>query len=84
MCIAVPVEVLSVNGLVATVARAGDALEVSLLLLDEDVRPGDYLILQAHSHAVARLDAEEARARLELFAELVPGVVQSEDVEDWA
>lgn len=88
MCIAVPVEVLAVDGLIARVARGGKLLDVSLLLLlGDDVKPGDFVILQAHSLAVARLDAEEARARLALFAELVPDVitpVHSRSAEDAA
>ncbi|MFO7641875.1 MAG: HypC/HybG/HupF family hydrogenase formation chaperone [Candidatus Competibacteraceae bacterium] len=42
-------------------------MEVSLLLLDEPVAPGDYLILQAQSFAVRKIDAEEAREIYSLF-----------------
>ena len=84
MCIAVPVEVLSVDGMVARVARGDAVVEVSLLLLGDEVRPGDYLIVQAQAHAIARLDAEEARARLALFAELIPVLASVTSTEDAA
>ncbi|HOV03208.1 MAG TPA: HypC/HybG/HupF family hydrogenase formation chaperone [Hyphomicrobiales bacterium] len=81
MCVAVPVPVLSADGFTARVLRGGVEAEVSLLLLDEEVRPGDYLILQAGYHAVARLDAAEAEERLRLFEQaLAPVIARQEEV----
>lgn len=75
MCIAVPVEVLSVDGFMARVSRGGEVLDVSLVLMSEDVAPGDYVILQAHKYAVRRLDAAQAAEVLALFDEVAPGAV---------
>ncbi len=54
--------------------RAGGALqrtvEVSLLLLEEAVAPGDYLILQARAWAVEKITAAQAREAYRLFDEL--------------
>jgi hydrogenase expression/formation protein HypC len=70
MCIAIPVRVLEVNGMNARVERGGESLEVSLLLLtDEDVAPGDYLLLQAGAWAVEKITPEAAREIQRLFEE---------------
>lgn len=76
MCIAVPREVLQVRIGEALVADAGGATWVSLALLSEPVAAGDWVVLQARRYAVARMDADEAQIRLELFAEL--GLVEFE------
>jgi hydrogenase expression/formation protein HypC len=76
MCVAIPVRVLSVEGLLARVERGGEIVEVNLLLLDDDVRPGDYLVLQAGNHAIARMDAAEAMVRLALFEEVLASLSQ--------
>jgi hydrogenase expression/formation protein HypC len=76
MCIAVPREVLQVRPGEALLADAGETW-VSLALLSDEVAPGDWVVLQARRYAVARMDAEEARIRLELFAEL--GLVDLEE-----
>ena len=70
MCIAVPRKVLSVEGLVAEVATAEGPQSVSLSLMSDPVAVGDYVTLQAGRYVVGRMDAEEARLRLALFAEL--------------
>ena len=70
MCIAVPRKVLSVDGLVAEVETDAGRQSVSLTLMSEPVAVGDYVTLQAGRYVVGRMDAEEARLRLELFAEI--------------
>ena len=70
MCIAIPARVLEVCGMNARVERYGEPLEVSLLLLaDEEVAPGDYLILQAGAWAVEKIAPEEALEIYRLFEE---------------
>ena len=70
MCLTVPCEVIRVDGDTALVARAGSRFEVSLLFLDEAVRPGDWVAVQAQRHAHARLTAEEAREVLAIYDRL--------------
>ncbi len=70
MCIAIPREVLRVEGLTAAVATDQGPRTVLLTLLSEPVETGDYVTLQAGRYAVNRMDAEEARIRLDLFASL--------------
>jgi len=70
MCIALPARVLEVSGMNARVERYGEQLEVSLLLLaEEPVAPGDYLILQAGAWAVEKIAPEEALEICRLFEE---------------
>jgi hydrogenase expression/formation protein HypC len=71
MCIAIPAQVVAVSGSNALVERYGEQLEVSLLLLDEPVEPGDYLIVQARAYAVERIAPEEAREAYRLFDEII-------------
>lgn len=61
MCIAIPALVLTVRGMQARVERYGEQLDISLLLLvDQEVAPGDYLLLQAGAWAVEKISHEEA------------------------
>ena len=70
MCLTVPCEVIRVDGETALVARGAARFEVSLLFLDEAVRPGDWVAVQAQRHAHARLTAEEARQVLAVYDRL--------------
>ena len=70
MCLTVPCEVIRVEGETALVARGAARFEVSLLFLEEAVRPGDWVAVQAQRHAHARLTAEEARQVLAIYDQL--------------
>ena len=59
MCVGVPMQVLSIDG----VKR-----EANLMLLDQEVKVGDYVIIHA-GFAISRLDEEEARETLALLRE---------------
>ena len=75
MCVAIPARVVELCGSNAVVERYGERLEVSLLLLPEEVAVGDYLILQARAYAVTKVAAEEADEIYRLFEEFA-GVVR--------
>ena len=67
MCLAIPVRVVELTGGDnAIVDLDGVRKEISLALVD-GVAVGDYVILHV-GYALARLDPEEARRTLELFA----------------
>lgn len=70
MCLTVPCEVIRVDGATALVDRAGARLEVSLMFLDEEVQPGDWVAVQAQRHVRARLSPQEAHEILDLYARL--------------
>ena len=74
MCLAIPVCVTELlEGDQAMVDLGGVSKQISLALLD-GVEVGDYVILHV-GYALTRLDPEEARRTLELFAE-VGGVME--------
>ena len=69
MCLAIPGEILQIDDGVATV-RIGESLrKASLMLLPEEPRPGDYVIVHA-GFALNVIDPEEAMESLRLIREL--------------
>ena len=75
MCIAIPAQIIELRETSAIVERYGQRLEVSLLLLEEPVALGDYLILQAQTYAVRKVDPDEALASYRLFDEILGATV---------
>lgn len=70
MCLAVPSEIVSINGLVATVDVYGARREISLLLLPEEVELGDFVIVHA-GFAIQKIDREAGNEALRMIKELV-------------
>ena len=70
MCLAFPLEVLAVDGEAAIVDHGGTRRLVSLLLLDEPVAPGDYLLVQVGNFAFQRMSPAEGRQARTLLGEL--------------
>ena len=68
MCLAIPAKVLSVNWPGALVSIENVEYNASLLLLD-DVKPGDYVMLHA-GFAIEKVDPEEAAETLRLLNEI--------------
>ena len=74
MCLAIPARVVELrDNDLALIDLSGVRKEISLALVD-DVRPGDYVIVHV-GYALQKLDPEEARKTLELFA----GLAQSQE-----
>jgi hydrogenase expression/formation protein HypC len=65
---AVPSKVVALSGDVATVESFGVTRTVNLMLLEDPVALGDYLIIQSGAFAVERLSAEQAAEALAYFA----------------
>ncbi|MBK6962973.1 MAG: HypC/HybG/HupF family hydrogenase formation chaperone [Bacteroidales bacterium] len=65
MCLAIPAKVLSVEGFSALVSIEDVEYTASLLLLD-DVKPGDYIMLHA-GFAIQKVDAEDAEITMQLL-----------------
>ncbi len=69
MCLALPVKVMEVGAAgTGIVDLGGVRKEISLALLD-NVNVGDYVILHV-GYALSKLDPEEAKRTLALFAEM--------------
>lgn len=80
MCLAAPSRVLEVRDGMAVTECFGQTREVSLLLLDEEVLVGDYLLIQAGGFAFERLEPERAKEALALMADLM---AQGADARRW-
>ena len=75
MCIGVPAEVLHVykDGLSAIVGNDENSRTVSLMMLDDDVQVGDYLLVQVGNFAVEKVAKEEAQKAIKLQQALAEG-----------
>lgn len=71
MCLAAPSLVMEVRDGMAVTECFGQTREVSLLLLNEEVAVGDYLLVQAGGFAFERVECERAEEALELMKELM-------------
>ena len=70
MCLGVPGKIISVDGDVATVDFWGARRQVRLDIVDEPVKPGDY-ILNHVGYAIRRIPEQEIGATLALYEELL-------------
>jgi hydrogenase expression/formation protein HypC len=68
MCLAIPAKLIRIDEHMGTVDMDGTQRDISLLLL-QDARLGDYLIVHA-GFAIHRIDEAEARASLEILREM--------------
>ncbi len=64
MCIGVPSRVIALNEGIATVEAFGETRQVSLILMDETVKLGDYLLIQVGNFAVEIIEPERAQCSL--------------------
>ena len=69
MCIGVPMRVTSIDGTDIIAEIDGVSREASIMILDQEVRPGDFVIVHA-GFAIAKLDEEEALETLRLMREV--------------
>jgi hydrogenase expression/formation protein HypC len=68
MCLAIPVKVISVDGENAKVSIEDVEYTASLLLID-NVKPGDYIMLHA-GFAIEKVDEAEATETMRLLNEI--------------
>jgi len=68
MCLAIPAEVVTVEGNTGTVDFGGLLQEINLELV-EDVKPGDYVLIHV-GFAIEILSKEDALETLAIFKEL--------------
>ncbi len=71
MCLAVPSKVVAVDGLTAMVEAFGRQRRVNLMLMQEEVALGDYLLIQVGDFAFERVDKERAEESLRLMEEIL-------------
>jgi len=83
MCLAVPAEIIEIADEVAT-CRVGEGetmVHASLMILDEEVAPGDYLIIHA-GFAICKLHPEEARETLKILRDVINAAEEAGITQD--
>jgi hydrogenase expression/formation protein HypC len=75
MCLAVPLKVTHINNLVATVDLYGASKEISLLVMPEEVKTGDYVLVHA-GFAIQKVDEEAANDALNFLKEIAQSLDQ--------
>ncbi|QGY38759.1 HypC/HybG/HupF family hydrogenase formation chaperone [Pseudodesulfovibrio cashew] len=72
MCLAIPAKILEIDDGVATcqVGEGDTTVQASIMLLDEEVVLGDYIIIHA-GFALRRLDPKEAEETLKILRDMV-------------
>ncbi len=68
MCLAVPMKIVRIEGETAIAEVDGVKREASLMMLSEEVKEGDYILIHA-GFAISRLDEEEAQETISLMRE---------------
>ena len=76
MCLAIPSKITKIENNMATIDVEGIQREASLMLL-EDARVGDYVIVHA-GFAISKLDEAAARETLDLLREAIAAVDKRE------
>ncbi|QJB55179.1 HypC/HybG/HupF family hydrogenase formation chaperone [Pseudodesulfovibrio sp. zrk46] len=72
MCLAIPAEILEIEDGFATckVGEGDTTVQANIMLLDEEVTLGDYIIIHA-GFALRRLDPKEAQETLQILRDMV-------------
>ncbi|MDD3313509.1 HypC/HybG/HupF family hydrogenase formation chaperone [Pseudodesulfovibrio sp.] len=72
MCLAIPAEIIEISDGVATckVGEGETTVQASIMLLDEEVTLGDYIIIHA-GFALRKLDPKEAQETLKILRDMV-------------
>lgn len=71
MCMAIPSRIIAMQGDMATVEAFGKQRHVSLLLIQEPLQLGDYLLIQAGGFAYERVDEATALETLAVLETIV-------------
>lgn len=72
MCMAVPSKVVAVDGQMAIVEAFGQTRQTSLLMIDEEVKIGDYLVLGAGGNfAAEKVSEETALAAIDYLSQVL-------------
>ncbi len=70
MCIGIPSKVVSINDQVAEVEALGETRQVSLILMDQAVNLGDYLLIQVGNFAIEIIEPERALEAIDYLQEI--------------
>ena len=71
MCLAIPMQIIHIDGFNARCAAKGVEREVSLFLLqDETLHEGDYVLIHV-GYAIQKISKEEAQSTWELLDQML-------------
>lgn len=71
MCLAIPMQVVALDGFNARCQAKGIERDVSLFMLqDEPVVPGDYVMVHV-GYAIQKISEQDARSSWELFDQIL-------------
>ncbi len=71
MCLGIPMQIKSIDGMDIVAETDGVKREASLMILDAEVQVGDYVIVHA-GFAISKLDEKEALETLDLMRQAFP------------
>ena len=73
MCLAIPMQIIHIDGFNARCAAKGVEREVSLFLLQsETLQEGDYILIHV-GYAIQKISEEEAQSTWELLDQMLAG-----------
>lgn len=81
MCLGIPGQIVSIDGLSAVVEFWGVRRTVRLDVIDDAVKPGDY-VLNHVGFAIRRIPADAVEETLALYDELLAHVTQADPMAD--
>lgn len=77
MCLAVPSKIIEIDGYMATVDVMGLRKQVSLLLLPEEPKIGEYVLVHA-GFAINKMEPTEAEEALKIFEKIFKEMEEQE------
>ncbi len=77
MCLAVPSEIVEIDGLIATIDVMGVRKKISLMLLPEEAEVGDYVLVHA-GFAIQKVQKDVALESLRLLKEMAERLQQEQ------
>ncbi len=71
MCLAIPMQIVEINGYMARCHAKGIERDISLFMLqDETLQPDDYIMVHV-GYAIQKVTEEEARSAWQLYDEVL-------------
>jgi hydrogenase expression/formation protein HypC len=71
MCLAIPMQIVEINGYMARCHAKGIERDISLFMLqDETLQPDDYVMVHV-GYAIQKVTEEEARSAWQLYDEVL-------------
>ena len=73
MCLGIPSKIISIKDLSAVIDVYGAQRNISIMLLENEVKIGDYVLVHA-GFAIQKLQEDDAKETLKLFDEYLEGI----------